>query len=258
MTEKGLPTLRTRITAGLARQDWFAVVIELVVVVVGILLVLGVDQWAGERADRDRERQYLARLHDDLEIELAGVAAAEGWARARLDAVEKLDDLVRDPELARRQPVIVPWAIETATWRSFPTVSAFVYQELQDTGQMRLISSLELRRRLADHYGQIANDARVGDDRRAEERFDAEAAGLLTTAELRELEQQEGEMRELVIAPERALAIARDLAARPAAIREIPSIGQHHQFNLRVLGGMRARIGALETLIEQEQARLGH
>ncbi|QIG54625.1 hypothetical protein G6N82_11075 [Altererythrobacter sp. BO-6] len=246
-----------RLPARLARQDWLAVFVELVVVVAGILIALGFDQWAEERADRQRERQYLARLHDDLEIELSGVIAAEGWAAARLDAVEKLDSLIKTPERARNDPAMVPWAIETSTWRSFPAVSAFVYRELQDTGQMRLITSFELRRQLADHYGQIANDARVGEDRLAEERFDAGAAGLLSTQELLEFEELEGEVRELNVTPDRAEELARALAARPDAIREIPSVGQHHQFNLRVLGGMKARIGELQSLIESEQRRLG-
>lgn len=249
--------LRKRLATGFARQDWFGVLIELVVVVVGILIALGVGQWADERADRNRERQYLARLHDDLAIELSGVDAAEGWAKARLSAVRKLDALIAAPELAREDPSIVPWAVETATWRSFPTVSAFVYEELQDTGQMRLISSFRLRKQLADHYGRIANDARVGEERLAEERFDASAAGLLTTRELLELEQQDGERRLLRISPDRAVSIARELAQRSDAIRELPSVGQHHQFNLRVLGEMRVRIRALQSLIESEQARLG-
>lgn len=253
-----IEVLRGRLYASLARQDWMAVLVELVVVVAGILIAFGVGQWAEERADRQRELQYLARLHDDLEIEYAGATAAEGWARARLEAVEKLDELVEDPESARSDPGVAPWAIETATWRSFPSVSAFVYQELQDTGQMRLIRSLELRRRLADHYGEIATEARVGEDRAAEERFDALAAGLLTTEELQEFERREGDYRSIEISSDRAVAIARELGSRTEAVREIPSVGQHHQFNLRVLQSMKTRIRDLQALIRNEEERLQH
>lgn len=245
------------ISSKLSKQNWVAVFIEFVVIVSGILIALGLDQWADGRADRQREVEYLERLHDDLGIELSGVAAAEGWALARLDAVKVLDGFLFNPELARREPAKVPWAIETATWRSFPAVSAYVYEELQDTGQMRLISSFELRRKLADHYGRIANDMRVGEDRLAQERFDESAAGLLTTEELLELERQEGEFRELDVSPDRAEELARALAARPNATKEISSIGQHHQFNLRVLGKMKERIVELQSLIEDELGQLG-
>jgi len=249
--------LKDRILGALARQDWAAVAIELVVVVVGILIALGVGQWAGQRSERQRERVSLERLHDDLQIEYAVATAAEGWARARLEATGKLADFTAHPEHAESSPSTVPWAIETASWRSFPRVSAFVYNELQDTGEMRLIRSFELRRALADHYGRLATDARVGEDRAAEERFDAAAAGLLSVDELLTIERMQGERRMLPTQPARALALVRAFAARPDALRELAGVGQHHMFNLRVIGEMKTRIRALEALIEREQRRLG-
>jgi len=257
MARKRILAVRDRASRALTRQDWTAVAIELVVVVVGILIALGVSQWAEQQGERQRERVSLERLHDDLQIEYAVATAAEGWARARLEATGKLADFTAHPELAETSPSTVPWAIETASWRSFPRVSAFVYNELQDTGEMRLIRSFELRRALADHYGRLATDARVGEDRAAEERFDAAAAGLLSVDELLTIERMEGERRMLPTEGARALALARAFASRPDAVRELAGVGQHHQFNLRVIGEMKARIRALDILIRKEQARLG-
>lgn len=257
MASKTTLALKARTFKALARQDWVAVAIELVVVVVGILIALGVGQWADHRGERQRERVSLERLHDDLQIEYGVATAAEGWARARLDAIEKLADFTAHPEHAESSPSTVPWAIETASWRSFPRVSAFVYDELQDTGEMRLIRSFELRRGLADHYGRLATDASVGEDRAAEERFDVATAGLLSVDELLTLERRQGERRRLATEPARALALARAFAARPDAVRELAGVGQHHLFNLRVIGEMKTRIRALDALIERERQRLG-
>ena len=257
MPRKTALALKNRISKALARQDWAAVAIELVVVVVGILIALGVGQWAEQRSERQRERLSLERLHDDLQIEYAVATSAEGWARVRLEAIEKLADLTAHPEHAGLDPSSVPLAIETASWRSFPQVSAFVYNELQDTGQMRLIRSFELRRGLADHYGRLGTDARIGEDRAAEVRFEAATAGLLSVDELLAIERRPGERRMLPTQPARALALARAFAARPDAVRELAGLGQHHMFNLRVIGEMKTRIRALEALIEREQRRLG-
>jgi hypothetical protein len=41
-------------------------VAEFLVIVVGVLVALGVDSWAGDRADRVLEREYLHRLLDDV------------------------------------------------------------------------------------------------------------------------------------------------------------------------------------------------
>jgi len=245
-------TRRNRLLRSLRRQDWAAVAIELIVVVLGILIALQVDQWAQQKNDRELERTYLLRLKEDLAIEYADARAAEGWARDRIEAVEVLQKLASDPSAAADAPVDVPWAIETASWRSFPRVSAFAYNELQGTGQLRLLRSHALRRALADHYGRFALDAVVGEDRAAEEGFDEATAGVLTIGELTDVERAQGNRRDMAIDRSRALVMAADFAGRGEAVRRLPSMVQHHLFNLRVIGEMKARVRRLAAAVEQE------
>lgn len=241
-----------RIFRALGRQDWTSVAIELVVVVAGILIALQVDQWAQGRQQRDLERTYLLRLKEDLQIEYARVSDAEGWARDRLEAVELLSRIAADPAAAARNPMAVPWAIETASWRSFPKTGGFVYNELQNTGHMTLIRSVALRRQLSEHYAHLARDAWVGEDRSAEQSFDDATAGLLSMQELTALERAAGERRAVPIDQTRALALASGLATRPDAVGQLPSVAQHHLFNLRVIGDMKARIRAITATVERE------
>ena len=135
----------------------------------------------------------------------------------------------------------MPWAVETATWRSFPQINAFVYHELQSTGRLTLLSSNRRRRSLAEHYAALQHDARVGEDLTAQYRFDAAVAGLLNIDELEAMERVAGDYRQLNIAPQRALAVAQAFGQRPAALAELPGLVQHHLFNLRVIGQMRQR-----------------
>ena len=241
-----------RFRRALAKQDWMAVAIELVVVVVGILIALEVGQWAQGREERELERTYLLRLKEDLQIEYARATDAESWARDRLDAVALLSRITGNPAAAGDEVASVAWAIETASWRSFPRVSQFVYNELQSTGHMRLIRSVALRRELAEHYAHLARDSWVGEDRSAELRFDEAAAGLLSMNELMALERATGDRRAAPVERDRALALATGLSRRPAALAQLPSVAQHHLFNLRVIGTMKARIRRLMATVERE------
>jgi len=221
-------------------HSWFGVAIDLLVVVAGILLALQFDGWVEDRKDHRLEQLYLQRLVDDLEIERGRMEEAEQYARNRIEAVHELARLVSDPETAVAEPSKVLWAVESASWRSFPQIQGFVYRELQSTGRLALIGSEPLRRSLAEHYTSLQMNARVGEERAAEDRYDAAVAGLLSLDELEVLERAGGDRGNWTTTPERAVAIAKGLAARPAALAELPGIAQHHTFNLRVIEQMRA------------------
>lgn len=234
----------------LKQHSWFGVLVDLIVVIVGILIALQVDAWAHAREDRRLERIYLQRLKEDLEIERVSIDAAERYAEERIAAARLLGRLVEDPALAADDPTGVPWALETATWRTFPQINAFVYRELQSTGRFVLIRSETLRRDLSAHYTTLQQDARVGEDLVAKQRFDAAVAGLLDIDELEAIEKAEGDQGKIATTPERALELARALAERHAAIIELPSLVQHHTFNLRVIGQMRNRVDAIIRQID--------
>ena len=254
MLAKGGADIIKRFIGSLSQQDWTAVFIELMVVVVGILLALQVDQWAQGREQRETERTYLLRLKEDLQIERARASDAMGFARSRLEAVQYLDRVAADPSIANKDTARLPWAIETAGWRSFPKISPFVYDELQSTGRMSLIRSVALRRALVEHYATIAHDGRVGEDRSAEQAFDQAAAGLLSMGELTAIERVGGQ-QPIDMSEDRARVLANGLAARRQAIDQLPSLAQHHVFNLRVIGDMQERIDRLIAMVDRELAR---
>ena len=235
----------------LRAQDWTAVVIELAVVVAGILLALQVDQWASDRAEREREELYLWRLAGDLEAEQQSVRDAKLFARNRLEAVALLEDMA-DGAIGDVDPRRVPWAVETASWRSFPKTTAYVVSELRTSGQLGIIRSVELRQGLADHYAQIEHFGRVADDLSAQLRYDAAVAGLLNARELAALEDTGGDFDGLSIDQARAGEIVGGFALIDSAHRELPGMAQHHLFNLRVMAEMDERIDALLALIKDE------
>ncbi len=57
-----------RLAEGVRQQDWFTVVVEVLIVVVGIFLGLQVDGWNKARQDRLLEQEYLERIIDTPEV----------------------------------------------------------------------------------------------------------------------------------------------------------------------------------------------
>ena len=59
--------LLRRITKHITDQNWFAVFIDFIIVVVGVFIGIQVANWNTERGEREQERDYLIRLHQDIE-----------------------------------------------------------------------------------------------------------------------------------------------------------------------------------------------
>ncbi len=111
-----------RITANFRRQDWMAVVIELVIVILGVFIGIQVSNWNQARADAQLGHDYAKRLANDLNTDLAGVRAESAYYSAVLQSVRKTDELLREPDSDPREPA----ALKTvaAALRSNPGVAA--------------------------------------------------------------------------------------------------------------------------------------
>ncbi|MBP8176873.1 MAG: hypothetical protein KAX77_03825, partial [Xanthomonadales bacterium] len=61
-----------RIIAHVRSQDWFAVFIDLVIVVVGVFIGIQVANWNEDRAERARAHGYIERIGSDLVTDIEG------------------------------------------------------------------------------------------------------------------------------------------------------------------------------------------
>ena len=113
-----------RFAAGMRRQDWAAVAVELVIVILGVFIGLQADNWNQARADTRLGQDYVKRLTRDLNENLAGVRAQVAYYTAVEDSVRKTDALLAsadpDPRAlivnAYRASEIVYIAPVRATW----------------------------------------------------------------------------------------------------------------------------------------------
>ncbi|MFT5769546.1 MAG: hypothetical protein ACI9H8_001517 [Lysobacterales bacterium] len=139
-----------RLGEAIAAQNWFVVIIEIMVVVVGIFIGLQVDDWNESRKDRIDEQVYLQRLHEDVLLaeQLSSRVRERRLQRHQelleiLDIVFKRDqrDTITDNECA---------AIAWSNAYNINVASIASLKELTDTGRLGIIRDTNIRKALVE------------------------------------------------------------------------------------------------------------
>ena len=174
-----------RLTEHVRAQNWFAVAIEFVIVLAGIVIGFQVTGWNEARRDRARERSYYAQLLLDLEADQAtgrrGVAAADA-GDAHVEALLALVQM--DPASAVGDGDLIR-AVPAAGYAYLPRATRTTYDELISTGNLRLIRDVDLKRALGSYYARMES-ARQWDDlvRVEQTAYRAAVRGLLSREQL--------------------------------------------------------------------------
>jgi len=134
-----------RLGAAITRQDWFVIVIELAVLVLGIFLGLQVDDWNQARKDRVDEQRFLRTLHDDI------LVAEELSSRVRQRRLESLQHVISASDVlhgrARRDALtdLECTALGSSSWFNITATGMPAFDELVASGRLGIIRDNELR-----------------------------------------------------------------------------------------------------------------
>jgi hypothetical protein len=148
-----------RLSQHLREQNWTAISIEFVLLVLGVFLGIQVANWNEQRADSARAQAYLVRLQDDFERDLFTIQRSEEYWRK-----------VRD---YGQQAIRYAETGETAGGSAWKTVLAFyqasqiqqwfamdaTYQEMRSSGELGLIHDQALRAAMSRYYAGSASAA---------------------------------------------------------------------------------------------------
>jgi hypothetical protein len=131
---------------------WPKLGIEAVTIVVSILLAFAVEEWREDSRDRDLEREYLTRLVEDLDANVAE-AGSKGRAHARQVANAR----AVYPLVSRGNPAdLNNAAVVAASYNASPSAIANwvddTFEELKSTGRLSLIRSTDIRQSLLAYY----------------------------------------------------------------------------------------------------------
>ena len=88
----------SRITRAVREQNWFAVAIEFVIVIAGVVIGFQVTGWAGEMNDRETETRHITEIADDLRIDIESYQELIDSALYRIAGVDLIFEAAgRDP-----------------------------------------------------------------------------------------------------------------------------------------------------------------
>lgn len=136
------------------RLNWRLLLGEFVVIVVGVLLALWVDELREARKNAELEVQYLESLVTDLEADLVQFDETEAWMRRQEAAAATVLALYEGSPPAEDVADLVA-AVETAGWQYFPSITRNTIDDLKSTGNLRLIRDPEMRRGIAAYYRTV-------------------------------------------------------------------------------------------------------
>lgn len=132
-------------------QNWFAVILEILIVVVGIFIGLQVDEWNQTRLENQRARQAL----EDLQAEFVVIGrAANGLAEYYRDLIgdlELLNDSLAAGEIKAKDEASIRDAIAFGGNFGDPPPPSGTFLDLMSSGDLELIQNRELRLRLIEY-----------------------------------------------------------------------------------------------------------
>ena len=175
-----------RIVEHAKAQNWFAVMLDFFIVVLGVFIGIEVAGWNQARQDRREERRYYGQLLVDLRADLETFSRAEKLTNIYDEAAQLVIDRLGGNAPPRASPGRMAVAIHKAGWIYIPYASRGTYNELVSTGNLGLLRNPELKSEIANYYGTFDRD-RQWDWLLRDQQSDywAETAGVLPRPVLR-------------------------------------------------------------------------
>jgi hypothetical protein len=134
-----------RFTEHVRQQNWFAVGLDLLVVVVGIYIGLQADAWMSGQRDREVEQEYLQRLLADMESSVENqLVALEGFDES-INAIDYLAEALRARTIAEADELQIIVGLNALGWVVRPVTNMVTVRELQSTGNILLIRDIAIR-----------------------------------------------------------------------------------------------------------------
>ncbi len=141
-----------RLAKFIRRQDWAAVLLEILVVMVGLVAAFQVDRWWEARRARLEEREYVARLIADVGIDIPALEYAVSLAEVRLGFGDLLAEVAKEPSVAMGRPAHFLAAVSQAAFTYTPSLASHTFDDLRSTGNLKLIRDKGVTRALHDYY----------------------------------------------------------------------------------------------------------
>ena len=211
-------------------QNWFTVVLEILIVVSGIFIGLQVDGWNDARKDRLTEQRYLERIYAALAADIVSIERSIESANSRRGMGQLLLQALDDPELVHASPGAFFIAIEQAGYTLSPTINDFAFEELKNSGRLAIIQSDETREALTAYYKLIERYEQWGFLRESfQNTYNEQKLGILTADQYAKVVSFFGEVTEIALSENEALEALERMREKIGFVDQIPQASGHSQ-----------------------------
>ncbi len=140
-----------RAMAHLRKQEWTAIAIDFVIVVLGVFLGLQVSNWNEAAADRRAESAYLSQLQGDLQRIEGQVREQVVFEQFQARLAVTMGDVIADDRTPQRNLRIATGLTQLTMRRTLRTESP-TFTDLQSSGNLEIISDAELRAEIISYF----------------------------------------------------------------------------------------------------------
>ncbi|MGB3624868.1 MAG: hypothetical protein WA989_03510 [Henriciella sp.] len=134
-----------RLATSIRKQDWVTVLIETLIVVLGVFLGLQLGNWNEARIERSMERQYVLRLHDDMQRSAEAIRSSNSFLATQVANEGVLLASLDRCEVAAGDREAVAAALGALGKYNFAIVDRDLVNQLRASGQFDTIRNASVR-----------------------------------------------------------------------------------------------------------------
>jgi len=137
--------LLRRVVEHVKAQNWTAVALDFIIVVVGVFIGIQVANWNEARGERRLEVKYLERFYFDMVRSIDQVNKDLGWSEDRIDTQKIVLRSLREKRLKEADKQDFDRGLAFFGYVSQPSRNWQTVEELKSSGRMAILSDESLR-----------------------------------------------------------------------------------------------------------------
>lgn len=142
--------LLRRFVEHLRKQEWTAIAIDFVIVVLGVFVGIQVSNWNVARIEQAQEREFIVRLHEDFAESVAGQARDLDFLAQQLSDQAVIIASLNACAVAPENAEAFQRGVQTLGYINPPRLYRRTIDEMAAAGETDIIQNEEIKARLAE------------------------------------------------------------------------------------------------------------
>lgn len=144
-----------RVTNALRRQDWAAVAIEFLLILVGVLLAFQINEWASERHARAEREAATSRLLDEAEEDVAFLRYEVEDHQEQVRELSYALDRVQNGTWREVDEAQIRSGLTSSVYLDVPSPPSSVYQDIVASGMLGRIGNPQVRSAISVYRAKL-------------------------------------------------------------------------------------------------------